>query len=132
MQVDFDEVGLAGISIEAGGAFDVDAEDDWQFIQQTAVDGEVAFVGIEVAEIELRDGKFQLILIACGEHEFASLFLRIGVAAEERAEISLEAWRELVEGNFAPELGGGNKDEQVFLPALAGGVEGGFAKAVDE
>ena len=38
----------------------------------------------------------------------------------------------MVEGNLAPELGGGDEDEQVFLPALAGSVECGFAEAVDE
>jgi hypothetical protein len=38
MQVDLDEVGLAGIAVEAGGALDIDAEDDGEFVEQTAVD----------------------------------------------------------------------------------------------
>lgn len=47
MQVDLDEVGLAGITIKAGGALDIDAEDDREFVEQAAVDGEVAFPWIE-------------------------------------------------------------------------------------
>jgi len=38
----------------------------------------------------------------------------------------------LVEGDFPPELGGGDEYEQVFLPALAGGGECRFSEAVDE
>jgi hypothetical protein len=96
------------------------------------VEGEVAFFGVEVAEGELGGGDFEFIGIAGGEHEFAGFFLGVGVAAEEGAEVALEAWGELVEGDFAAELGGGDEDEEVFLSALAGGVEGGLAEAVDE
>src|SRR5690606_19483799 len=70
--------------------------------------------------------------IAGGEHEFAGLFLRIGITAEEAAEVALEAERELVEGDLFPELGGGDEHQQVFLPPLASGCEGRFAEAVNE
>jgi hypothetical protein len=67
MEVDFDQVRLAGISVEAGGAFDIDAEDDGEFVEQVAVDGVVAFPGVEVAEVQARNGDFQLIFVAGGE-----------------------------------------------------------------
>jgi hypothetical protein len=32
MQMDLDQIGLAGIAIEASGTLDVDAEDDREFV----------------------------------------------------------------------------------------------------
>jgi len=85
------------------------------------VDGEVAFPAVEVAEVELADGDFQLVLVAGGKHEFAGLFLGVCIAAEKGAEVALEAEGKLVEGDFAAELGGGDEDEEVLLSPLAGG-----------
>ncbi len=132
IQMDLDEVGLAGIAVEAGGALDIDAEDDREFVEQAAVDCEVALLRIEEAEVELGDGNFQFVLVAGGEHEFAGFFLGVGVAAEERAEVALEAEGKLVEWDFPAELGGGDEDEQILFPALAGGGESRLAEAVDE
>ena len=33
MQVDLDEVGLAGFAVKAGGSLDIDAEDDREFVE---------------------------------------------------------------------------------------------------
>lgn len=130
--MNLDEVRRAGIAVEAGAAFDVDAEQGGEFVEQAAVDGEVALFRIEVAEVEALEGEFEFVLVARGEHEVAGLFLGVRVAAEEAAEVALEAVGEVIERNLPPELGGGDKDEEVFLPALAGGGEGRFAEAVDE
>jgi hypothetical protein len=107
--VDLDEVGLAGIAIQTGGALDINAENGGQLVKQAAVYGEVAFLRIEVAEVKLGSGDFQFVHVAGGKHEFAGLFLGIGVAAKEGAEVALKPQGELVERDFPPELGGGDK-----------------------
>src|SRR5690606_3635585 len=83
VKVDLDEIGRAGIAVEAGTALDVNAEERGKLIEQAAVDGEVTFVGIEMTEAESLDREFEFVLVAGGEHEVASLFLGIRVAAEE-------------------------------------------------
>jgi hypothetical protein len=55
-----------------------------------------------------------------------------GVAAEERLQIALEAEGKLVERDLAPELRGGDENQQILLPALTGGGEGRLTEAVDE
>ena len=60
IQVDFDKIGFARVAVEACGAIDIDAEDGGEFVEQASVDGEVGFLRIEVAEVELGGGKFQL------------------------------------------------------------------------
>jgi hypothetical protein len=40
----------------------------------------VTFSGIEETEVELGSGDFQFVRIAGGKHEFAGLFLSVGIA----------------------------------------------------
>ena len=81
--MDLDEIRLTGIAIETGSALDIDAENHRKFVEQAAVDREMTFLGVKVAEGKLTGGNFQFVGIAGGKHEFPGFVLGIGIAAEE-------------------------------------------------
>jgi hypothetical protein len=57
-----------------------------------------------VAEAEALEGEFKFVLVARGEQEVAGFFFGVRVAAEEAAEVALEAVGEMVENSMKRRL----------------------------
>ena len=64
LHVQLDEIGLPRVTVEAGGALDVNPENRWQPVKEGSVNREVSLRGIEPTEFQIADRSFDFIRVA--------------------------------------------------------------------